>query len=245
MQLEGGSCHLPLVEPSMRASPLTPSEWREKLEARKRLDSEAAGDTSEGRKLLLLDVRNDYEWDIGHFEGAKRPNVDCFRSTSFGLSEQEMDSTDPLHGVDKEKTDILMYCTGGIRCDVYSTILREKGFGNLYTLKGGVSNYLKSQGSAEWVGNLFVFDDRLSLPPAKFAEAGEEGCADNGDLSSSRWLGRCYVCGSEVEELRHRNCASIDCNRLYLYAFWSFLSTPSIRIYFSDKYLRTEGVYRF
>ncbi|KAM3318781.1 hypothetical protein ACQJBY_036131 [Aegilops geniculata] len=217
VQLEGGSCHLPLVEPSMRASPLTPSEWREKLEARKRLETEAAGDTSEGRKLLLLDVRNDYEWDIGHFEGAKRPNVDCFRSTSFGLSEQEMDSTDPLHGVDKENTDILMYCTGGIRCDVYSTILREKGFGNLYTLKGGVSNYLKCQGSAEWVGNLFVFDDRLSLPPAKFAEgAGEEGGGDNGELWSSRWLGRCYVCGSDVEELRHRNCASIDCNRLYL-----------------------------
>ncbi|KAF7069728.1 hypothetical protein CFC21_075312 [Triticum aestivum] len=218
VQLEGGSCHLPLVEPSMRASPLTPSEWREKLEARKRLETEAAGDTSE-RKLLLLDVRNDYEWDIGHFEGAKRPNVDCFRSTSFGLSEQEIDSTDPLHGVDKEKTDILMYCTGGIRCDVYSTILREKGFGNLYTLKGGVSNYLKMEGSAEWVGNLFVFDDRLSLPPAKFAEAegaGEEGGGDKGEVWSSRWLGRCYVCGSEVEELRHRNCASIDCNRLYL-----------------------------
>ena len=99
---------------------------------------------------------------------------------------------------------------------------RDKGFENLYTLKGGVSNYLKSEGSTEWVGNLFVFDDRLSLPPAKFAEegdAGEEGCIDNGkpQSPSSRWLGRCYVCGSEVEELRHRNCASIDCNRLYLY----------------------------
>lgn len=57
LQLGGGSCHLPLVEPSMRASPLTPSEWREKLEARKRLETEAAGDTSE-RKLLLLDARN-------------------------------------------------------------------------------------------------------------------------------------------------------------------------------------------
>lgn len=208
----------------MRASPLTPSEWREKLEARKRRETEAAGDTCK-RKLLLLDVRNDYEWDIGHFEGAKRPNVDCFRSTSFGLSEQEIDSTDPLRGVDKENTDILMYCTGGIRCDVYSTILRDKGFKNLYTLKGGVSNYLKSEGSAEWVGNLFVFDDRLSLPPAKFAEkddAGEEGGIDNGKPppSSSRWLGRCYVCGSEVEELRHRNCASIDCNRLYLCCGW-------------------------
>uniref|UniRef100_A0ACD5XJP5 Uncharacterized protein n=1 Tax=Avena sativa TaxID=4498 RepID=A0ACD5XJP5_AVESA len=224
VQLEGGSCHLPLVEPSMRASPLTPSEWREKLEARKRRETEAAGDICE-RKVLLLDVRNDYEWDIGHFEGAKRPNVDCFRSTSFGLSEQEIDSTDPLHGVDKENTDILMYCTGGIRCDVYSTILRDKGFPNLYTLKGGVSNYLKSEGCAEWVGNLFVFDDRLSLPPAKFAEegdAGEEGDIDNGKplSSSSQWLGRCYICGSEVEELRHRNCASIDCNRLYLCCRW-------------------------
>ena len=99
---------------------------------------------------------------------------------------------------------------------------RDKGFENLYTLKGGVSNYLKSEGCTEWVGNLFVFDDRLSLPPAKFAEEGDagEGAIDNGkppSSSSSRWLGRCYVCGSEVEELRHRNCASIDCNRLYLY----------------------------
>jgi predicted sulfurtransferase len=102
---------------------------------------------------------------------------------------------------------------------------RDKGFGNLYTLKGGVSNYLKSEGCAEWVGNLFVFDDRLSLPPGKFAEegdGGEEGGIDNGKPPSSppRWLGRCYVCGSEVEELRHRNCASIDCNRLYLYERW-------------------------
>ncbi|TVU44270.1 hypothetical protein EJB05_03706 [Eragrostis curvula] len=166
--LEGGSSHLPLVNPSMRAKPLAPSEWKERLEDIKCLDvssSKTCGETS-GRKLLLLDVRNDYEWDIGHFQGAKRPNVDCFRSTSFGLSE-EADSSDPLNGVDKEKTDILMYCTGGIRCDVYSTILRKKGFRNLYTLEGGVSNYLKMEGLAGWVGNLFVFDGRLSLPPER------------------------------------------------------------------------------
>ncbi|KAF0917986.1 hypothetical protein E2562_021683 [Oryza meyeriana var. granulata] len=223
VQLEGGCSHLPLVDPSMRATPLTPSEWRERLEARKCLDvssSEAAGDSS-GRKLLLLDVRNDYEWDIGHFQGAQRPNVDCFRSTSFGLSEseQEMDSSDPLNGIDKENTDILMYCTGGIRCDVYSMILRKKGFWNLYTLKGGVSNYLK-EGSAGWVGNLFVFDGRLSLPPATYKPAA--GAADDDDNDdegrnrSSSELGRCYACGSEMVELRHRNCANIDCNRLYL-----------------------------
>ncbi|KAL6638614.1 hypothetical protein ACP70R_023725 [Stipagrostis hirtigluma subsp. patula] len=192
-------------------TPLTPSEWRERLEARKCFDmssSKASGDTS-GRNLLLLDVRNDYEWDIGHFQGAQRPNVDCFRSTSFGLSEEVMDPSDPLNGVDKEKTDVLMYCTGGIRCDVYSTILRKKGFRNLYTLEGGVSNYLKTEGSAGWVGNLFVFDERLSLPPATFRPE-----ADGGD--DNKWVGRCYACGSEVVELRHRNCANIDCNRLYL-----------------------------
>ncbi|KAL6909322.1 hypothetical protein ACP4OV_001603 [Aristida adscensionis] len=117
-----------------------------------------------------------YEWDIGHFQGAQRPNVDCFRSTCFGLSEETEDPCDPLQGVDKEKTDILMYCTGGIRCDVYSTILRKKGFRNLYSaLEGGVSNYLKTEGSAGWVGNLFVFDGRLSLPPATFKPEADGG----------------------------------------------------------------------
>ncbi|CAM0144570.1 unnamed protein product [Urochloa decumbens] len=210
-QLEGGSWHLPLLDPSMRATPLTPSMWKERLEAKACLDV-SSSETS-GRRLLLLDVRNDYEWDVGHFEGALRPNVDCFRSTSFGLSGEMEDPWDPLNGVDKEKTDILMYCTGGIRCDVYSTILRKKGFRNLYTLEGGVSNYLKAEGPAGWVGNLFVFDGRLSLPPATFRPS-------EGEEEEERWVGRCYACGSEVVELRHRNCANIDCNRLYLCCGW-------------------------
>ncbi|OEL19298.1 Rhodanese-like domain-containing protein 8, chloroplastic [Dichanthelium oligosanthes] len=217
VQFEGGRLDLPLLDPKMRATPLTPSEWKERLEARACLDvssSEASGDTS-GRRLLLLDVRNDYEWDVGHFEGAQRPNVDCFRSTSFGLSGEVEDPSDPLNGVDREKTDILMYCTGGIRCDVYSTILRKKGFRNLYTLEGGVSNYLKAEGPAGWVGNLFVFDGRLSLPPATFRQRPWPS-EDEAAVEKERWVGRCYACGSEVVELRHRNCANIDCNRLYL-----------------------------
>ncbi|KAM1238873.1 hypothetical protein TB2_039499 [Malus domestica] len=85
------------------------------------------------RNQILLEVRNGYEWDIGHFEGARRPDMDCFRSTSFGFSQPEVISADPLENVDKEKTDVLMYCTGDIRCNVYSTILRQKGFQHLYT----------------------------------------------------------------------------------------------------------------
>ncbi|KAF8708859.1 hypothetical protein HU200_030251 [Digitaria exilis] len=213
VQLEGGSLHLPLLDSSMRAKPLTPSKWKERLEARACLDL-SSSETS-GRKLLLLDVRNDYEWDVGHFEGAQRPNVDCFRSTSFGLSE---DASDPLNGIDKEKTDILMYCTGGIRCDVYSTILRKKGFRNLYTLEGGVSNYLRVEGPAGWVGNLFVFDGRLSLPPATFRRSWPSG--EEAAVEKERWVGCCYACRSKVVELRHRNCANIDCNRLFLCCRW-------------------------
>lgn len=72
-----------------------------------------------------------------------------------------------------------------------------------------MSNYLKAEGPAGWVGNLFVFDGRLSLPPATFRPSEEEE-------EHRRWVACCYACGSEVVELRHRNCANIDCNRLYL-----------------------------
>ncbi|KAH9780872.1 Rhodanese-like domain-containing protein 8 [Citrus sinensis] len=156
-----------------------------------------------------------YEWDIGHFHGARRPDVDCFRSTSFGLSQREAFASDPLADLDKEKTDILMYCTGGIRCDVYSTILRQRGFHNLYALKGGVSHYLENEGPVEWVGNLFVFDSRLSLPPSAYKPDAVSEARMIGKVSENPFA-TCYICSSQVRELRHRNCANLDCNLLFL-----------------------------
>ncbi|KAI3834907.1 hypothetical protein MKW98_016020 [Papaver atlanticum] len=212
VQYEGGISHLPILESSMRAIPLTPNEWREKL----------LGNLNDfDRKIVLLDVRNGYEWDIGHFNGAKKPQVDSFRTTSFGLSESESSTAnvnvddDPLSGVDKEKTEVLMYCTGGIRCDVYSTILRQRGYKNLYTLKGGVSNYLQKEGSDGWIGNLFVFDSRLSLPPSAYnPEASANGVDPQPDNDA---FARCYICGLQrLKDLRHRNCANLDCNMLIL-----------------------------
>ncbi|KAH7550653.1 hypothetical protein JRO89_XS13G0238800 [Xanthoceras sorbifolium] len=242
--LEGGISHLPLLDLSMRATPLSPSEWRKKLEAVKKIDE--SSNSNLNTDCILLDVRNvlyyricgslalelhpismdlrisngcsvslGYEWDIGHFHGARRPDVDCFRSTSFGLSQREAIASDPLANVDKEKADVLMYCTGGIRCDVYSTILRQRGFKNLYTLKGGVSHYLENEGTVEWVGNLFVFDSRLSLPPSIYKpEAVTE--ANIIKQVSENPFATCYICGTQVRELRHRNCANIDCNLLFL-----------------------------
>ncbi|KAK4844893.1 hypothetical protein QYF36_025763 [Acer negundo] len=213
VQLEGGISHLPLLDRSMRATPLSPSEWRQKLEAVKNIDD--SSNSSHNTDCVVLDVRNGYEWDIGHFHGARRPDVDCFRSTSFGLSQREAIASDPLANVDKEKVNVLMYCTGGIRCDVYSTILRQRGFKNLYTLKGGVSHYLENEGPVKWVGNLFVFDSRLSLPPSTYKpEAITE--ANSINKVSENPFATCYICGTEVREPRHRNCANLDCNLLFL-----------------------------
>lgn len=214
VQLEGGISHLPLIDPSMRATPLTPSQWKRRLEAVNGSDESSTWKSS--RNFILLDVRNGYEWDIGHFHGAQRPDVDCFRSTSFGISQSEVNGSDPLACVDKEKTDILMYCTGGIRCDIYSTILRKRGFKNLYTLRGGVTHYLTSEGSVEWVGNLFVFDSRLSLPPSAYKPQFLTDTSRAQECSESTSFARCYICGSQVSELRHRNCANLDCNLLFL-----------------------------
>ncbi|KAK9115098.1 hypothetical protein Syun_021895 [Stephania yunnanensis] len=212
--LEGGISHLPLHDLSMRATPLAPFEWRKKLEAVNNVN-EAPGSHLD-KKFILLDVRNGYEWDIGHFRGAHRPNVDCFRSTSFGLSEPQVEASDPLAGVDKENTQVLMYCTGGIRCDIYSVILRKKGFHNLFTLKGGVSHYLEKEGPVEWTGNLFVFDSRLSLPPSAYKPDVVTQSNSPQEESDTDTFARCYICRSHLSELRHRNCANLDCNRLYL-----------------------------
>ncbi|KAG4999390.1 hypothetical protein JHK87_020462 [Glycine soja] len=179
------------LDPSMRAIPLSPSEWRDRLEAINKTD--LTGKDNPNRNYILLDVRNGigYEWDIGHFHGAQRPSVDCFRNTSFGLSQEEITASDPLSNVDEEKANILMYCTGGIRCDVYSTILRQQGFQNLYTLKGGVSHYLKNEVPAEWVGNLFVFDSRLSLPPSIYY-TGATTEAESNPVSGDDNFAKCY-----------------------------------------------------
>ncbi|KMT03770.1 hypothetical protein BVRB_8g189190 [Beta vulgaris subsp. vulgaris] len=211
VQFDLGVQDLPLLDPLMRAVPLSPAEWRTRL---KSINNNHDTANANDKNCILLDVRNGYEWDIGHFEGVQRPEVDCFKSTSFGLSDEVTD-LDPLVNIDKEKTHILMYCTGGIRCDVYSTILRQKGFKNLYTLKGGVSNYLQKEGPDKWIGNLFVFDSRLSLPPSTFKPGAATTSRSQEALANNKFA-KCYICGSQVHELRHRNCANLDCNLLYL-----------------------------
>ena len=140
---------------------------------------------------IIIDTRNDYEWKIGHFEGAELPKCSTFREFS--------DYADKLENSTDKKTPVMMYCTGGIRCEVYSALLKEKGFENVYQLDGGIINYGLKEGTKKWKGSLFVFDDRMTVPIS----------ADKYEV-----IGTCQECGEKTD--CYYNCANMDCNKLFL-----------------------------
>jgi predicted sulfurtransferase len=189
ISLAGGMSNLPVTDPAARATPLKPSQWRDFL-----------NNGVNGQQPVVLDVRNSYEWDAGHFVGAARPLEEEFNETP--TESTPVDVPAYLQQADPE-TPIMMYCTGGIRCDVYSAYLKKKGYKNLYTLEGGVQTYMKEEGLDKWNGSLFVFDGRMAIRPNKDEEAPLEAAAP------------CALCGGTAE-LPHTNCANIDCNKLFM-----------------------------
>ncbi|MCE5317580.1 MAG: rhodanese-related sulfurtransferase [Parachlamydia sp.] len=166
------------VDMAARAQHLAPEQWKEMLEA----DDDH----------LLLDIRNDYEWKLGRFEGAEMPP--CETSRDFESYAENL-----LSRVDPKTKPIMMYCTGGIRCEYYSSILKKKGFEKIYQLQGGVIGYGLKVGSDHWLGKLFVFDDRLSIPISE---------------KKTTVVGECHFCKTASES--YYNCANMDCNGLYL-----------------------------
>jgi UPF0176 protein len=167
------------VDMTQRGEHVSPQLWKNMLESEK--------------EKILLDVRNDYEWKIGHFEGADLPPCETFRE--FKNYADKLKET-----VDPQKTPVMMYCTGGIRCELYSAILKERGFERVYQLEGGIINYGLKEGSDHWLGKLFVFDDRLAVP----LKEGEEAPV----------IGTCHHCGASND--KYYNCANMDCNVLFL-----------------------------
>ena len=189
ISLAGGMAGVPVTDPESRATKVPPEKWREMLT-----------DGINGKRPVVLDVRNAYEWDAGHFAGAERPIEDNFNQTPTDLTDDDV----PYHlqNVD-EDADVMMYCTGGIRCDVYSAYLKRKGFKNLYTLEGGIQNYMRKEGLDHWNGSLYVFDGRMAVRPNK---------ENNEPLVAAA---RCLLCGEEAV-LPHLNCSNVDCNKLCL-----------------------------
>ncbi len=105
------------------------------------------------KDIKIIDLRKNFEYNVGTFQGAKNPKVDNFRE--FPKYFESFD----------KKDNIVMFCTGGIRCEKATNYLKNKGFNNLFQLKGGILNYLKNirENKSLWKGECYVFDNRVSV----------------------------------------------------------------------------------
>ncbi len=160
------------------ATHLKPAEWREAM----------AEDN-----VVILDARNDYEWEIGRFEGAILPDVPSFRDLPKWVRD---------HRKDLEGKKILTYCTGGIRCEKFSGFLLNEGFSEVYQLDGGIVTYgkddtVKGEG---YEGECYVFDERLSVPVNR--------------TEGAKIISSCRHCGEP--SIRYRNCGWMPCNAQFL-----------------------------
>ena len=141
---------------------------------------------------IVVDMRNHYESEIGHFVGAITPDVDTFRD-SLPIIEKDLSEH-------KSNKNLVMYCTGGIRCEKASAYFKHKGFERVYQLEGGIIEYarqVKNQGlDNKFIGKNFVFDERRS------------------EAISDDVIATCHQCGSPCDT--HVNCANDGCHLLFI-----------------------------
>jgi len=146
----------------------------------------------EDPNTIVVDMRNHYESEIGHFTNAIKPDVDTFRE-SLPIIEEQLSA----HKQDKK---LLMYCTGGIRCEKASAYFKHKGFENVYQLEGGIIEYtrqVKAEGlESKFIGKNFVFDHRL------------------GERITDDIVSQCHQCGESCDV--HTNCANEGCHLLFI-----------------------------
>ena len=113
----------------------------------------------EEENILLIDTRNDYEYSIGSFKDSINPKTQKFRDFPKWLKNQDFTNED------KNNKKVAMFCTGGIRCEKASSLMKNEGFKKVYHLKGGILKYFESVSKEKslWNGECFVFDDRVSV----------------------------------------------------------------------------------
>ncbi|WP_395055934.1 rhodanese-related sulfurtransferase [Flavobacterium sp.] len=141
---------------------------------------------------IVVDFRNHYESEIGHFKGAITPDVETFRESLPIINEQLKDH--------KEDKNLVMYCTGGIRCEKASAYFKHQGFKNVFQLEGGIINYAKQikdeKLESKFIGKNFVFDHRL------------------GERITDDIVSQCHQCGKPCDN--HTNCENEGCHLLFI-----------------------------
>ena len=166
----------PNFDPSNTGKYLTADEWNQQLS---------------DPNTVVVDMRNHYESEVGHFEGAICPDVDTFR--------EELQVVEDILQNDKDKK-VLMYCTGGIRCEKASAYMKHKGFENVYHLEGGIIKYARDARAnnldIKFKGVNFVFDERLA------------------ERISDEVIASCHQCGEPFDH--HTNCMNLGCHILFI-----------------------------
>ncbi|THD32718.1 rhodanese-related sulfurtransferase [uncultured Flavobacterium sp.] len=146
----------------------------------------------EDPNTIVVDFRNHYESEIGHFKGAITPDVETFRESLPIINEQLKDY--------KEDKNLVMYCTGGIRCEKASAYFKHQGFKNVFQLEGGIINYAKQikeeNLESKFIGKNFVFDHRL------------------GERITDDIISQCHQCGKPCDN--HTNCENEGCHLLFI-----------------------------
>jgi len=144
-----------------------------------------------GQDVVFFDGRNAYEASVGRFKGAIVPPVEHTRDFA-----KELD--DPKYDAIKDKP-VVTYCTGGIRCEVLSMLMKKRGFQEVYQLEGGIQKYGETYGDdGLWEGSLYVFDGRMGH---KFSDKAKD-------------IGTCVHCGDKTSN--YENCSNKTCNKLIL-----------------------------
>jgi UPF0176 protein len=157
----------------------------------KHLTAKEFNDALQLPDTIVVDMRNHYESEVGHFEGAICPDADTFRDElPIVLNMLE----------DKKDKKLLLYCTGGIRCEKASAYFKHHGFDDVNQLHGGIIDYarqVKEQGlETKFKGKNFVFDERL------------------GERISNEIISKCHQCGEPCDD--HTNCANFECHLLFI-----------------------------
>lgn len=142
------------------------------------------------KEFYIVDMRNDYELKVGQFKNTIFPGMKNFRDLRYRF--QSLKSL-------KEKP-VLTVCTGGVRCEKASGLLKREGFKNIYQLDGGIVNYMEKYPGQDFDGSLYVFDKRITMH------------FNNED--NHKIIGKCEKCSMPTES--YRNCRSMYCHRHFV-----------------------------